>query len=136
MIIRKLRQVEDKISPISTNDNIAILQFQINLIRRMIMSLSINQSLNLHRLVLAGAILSLEDSNSENSKSHQFFQVFNDNLSQQNHQIRELAKSRKEAIFLVIDLHGQSGELNSKYKVSEISESIRIEIELALKVFD
>ena len=129
-------KVEDKISPISTNDNIAILQFQINLIRRMIMSLSINQSLNLHRLVLAGAFLSLEDSDSENSKSRQFFQVFNDNLSQQNHQIRELAKSRKEAIFLVIDLHGQSGELNSKYKVSEISESIRIEMELAQKVID
>jgi DNA-binding beta-propeller fold protein YncE len=129
-------KVQDKVSPISTNDNIAIVQFQTNLIRRMIMSLSINQSLNLHRLVLAGAFLSLEDSDSESSKSRQFFQIFNDNLSQQNNQIRELGKSRKEAILRVVDLHGQSGELNSKYKVSEISESIRIEIELAQKVID
>lgn len=133
--LKKIK-VEDKVSPISTNDNIAIVQFQINLIRRMIMSLCINQSLNLHRLVLAGAFLSLEDSASENSKSRQFFQVFNDNLSQQNHQICELAKSRKESIFRVVDLHGQSGELNSKYKISEISESIRIEKELAQKAID
>jgi DNA-binding beta-propeller fold protein YncE len=134
----QLRQikVEDKVSPISTNDNIAIVQFQINLIRRMIMSLSINQSLNLHRIILAGAFLALEHSDSENSKSRQFFQVFNDNLSQQNHQVRELAESRKEAIFRVVDLHGQSGELNSKYKISEISESIRIEKDLAQKAID
>ena len=129
-------KVEDKVSPISTKDNIAITQFQINLIRRMIMSLSINQSLNLHRLLLAGAFLSLEDSDSESSKSRQFFQGFNDNLSQLNHQIREISKSRKEAIFRVVDLHGQSGELNSKYKISEISDSIRIEKELAQKAID
>jgi DNA-binding beta-propeller fold protein YncE len=129
-------KVEDKVSPISTKDNIAITQFQINLIRRMIMSLGINQSLNLHRLVLAGAFLSMGTNGPENSKSQQFFQVFNEYLSHQNHQIREISESRKEAIFRVVDLHGQSGELNSKYKISEILDSIRIEKELAQKAID
>ena len=52
------RQVgtEDKITPIGINNNIAVFEFQLNLIRRMIKGLDINEDLNLHRLI-AGAAL-------------------------------------------------------------------------------
>ena len=134
----QLRQtkVEDKVSPITINDNIAIVQFQINLIRRMIMSMDINQSLNLHRLVLAGAFLSLADNESQSSKAQQFFQAFNDYRSQQYHKTSELSKARKDAIFRLVGLNAQGGELDSKYKISEISDSIRIEEETAREVLN
>jgi DNA-binding beta-propeller fold protein YncE len=121
----KQTHVEDKVSPITINDNTAIVQFQVNLIRRMVMSLDINQSLNLHRLVLAGAFLSLADN--EGSETHHFFQIFNKYLSQRDHHVCEIAKSRKDAIFKLSSLSSQAGELTSKYQVSEISDSIRIE---------
>ncbi len=120
-------RVEDKVSPITINDNIAILQFQIHLLRRMIMSLDINQSINLHRLVLAGAFLSLTDN--DVSKAQQFFGVFNDYHSQQNQKIRENSKSCKENILKVFSLAVQAKELNSKYEISKISDSARIENE-------
>ena len=125
----KQARVEDKVSPITINDNIIIVQFQINLIRRMIMSLDINQSLNLHRLVLAGAYLSLADK--ESPEAQQFFQAFNDYHSQQDQKIRETAKSHKENTFKVSPLDNQVRELNSKYNIEEISDSVRLEDEKA-----
>jgi DNA-binding beta-propeller fold protein YncE len=124
----KQTQVEDKVSPIITNDNIAIVQFQINLIHRMVMSLDINQSLNLHRLILAGAFLSLADNKS--SEARQFFESFNTYRSQQEHQIHETSKRRKEKTFRVSDLSSQVRERESKYEISEIQNSIIIEGEI------
>ncbi|MBC8287455.1 MAG: NHL repeat-containing protein [Nitrospinae bacterium] len=125
----KQAKVEDKISPITISDNIAIVQFQINLIRRMLMSLDINQFLNLHRLVLAGAFLSL--TNNESSETQHFFQSFNDHCTQQDQRVREAARSRKENAFKLSALSGQVEELNSKYNISEIADSVRIENENA-----
>ena len=124
----KQTKVEDKVSPITINDNIAIVQFQINLIRRMVMSLDINQSLNLYRLVLAGAFLSLVDN--EDSEARQFFDSFNDHLSERDQQIREISQSRKEKTFKLAELAGQAKERASEYKISEISDSIKIEDEV------
>jgi len=124
----KQAKVEDKISPITINDNIAIVQFQINLIRRMVMSLDINQSLNLHRLVLAGAFLSL--ANNESSEAQKFFQAFNDHLSERDQQIRKISKSRKENTFKLSSLYSQAKERESEYEISEISGSMKIEDEI------
>ena len=126
----KQTNVEDKVSPITINDNIAIVQFQINLIRRMVMSLDINQSLNLHRLVLAGAFLSLENNAPEDPEPRQFFNSFNDHLSERDQQIREISQSRKEKTFKLAELAGKAKERASEYKISEISDSIKIEDEV------
>ncbi|MBT4619867.1 MAG: hypothetical protein HOC04_02045 [Nitrospina sp.] len=124
----KQAKVEDKVSPITINDNIAIVQFQINLIRRMVMSLDINQSLNLHRLILAGAFLSL--ANNESSEAQKFFQAFNDYLSERDQQVRKISKSRKENTFKLSSLYSQAKERESEYKISEISDSMKIEDEI------
>jgi len=123
----KQTRVEDKVSPITISGNIAIVQFQINLLRRMIMSLDINQSLNLHRLILAGAFLSLTDSKSP--AAQQFFDAFNGHLAQSDQQMLEASKACKENTFKLSALAGQMRDLNSKYNISEISESVRIENE-------
>ena len=118
-------KVEDKVSPITISDNIAIVQFQINLIRRMVMSLDINQSLNLNRLVLAGAFLSLADN--EGPEAKQFFESFDDFHCQRDQLIRETSKSRKENTFKLSDLNNQLTDLASKYQITEISDSMSIE---------
>ena len=124
----KQAHVEDKISPITINDNIAIVQFQINLIRRMVMSVDINQSLNLYRLILTGAFLSF--AGNESSETQQFFDTFKNFHSQRDQQAREISNSRKETAFKLSNLNSQSGQLESKYNISEIPESIRIEDEI------
>jgi DNA-binding beta-propeller fold protein YncE len=124
----KQAKVEDKISPITVNDNTAIVQFQINLIRRMIMSLDINQSLNLHRLVLAGAFLLLGDN--ECSETHQFFESFGNYCSGKEQTIREILKSRKENTFKLSGLSGQASELESTYKISGLANAIKVEDEI------
>lgn len=125
----KQSKVEDKISPITINDNIAIVQFQVNLIRRMIMSLDINQSLNLHRLILAGALLSLD--NNESKDAQRFFQTLNDYHIQQDKIVLQESKSRKENVFKLSSLHSQLDELKSKYDISEISDTLKVEAENA-----
>jgi DNA-binding beta-propeller fold protein YncE len=124
----KQAKAEDKISPITINDNTAIVQFQINLIRRMVMSLDINQSLNLYRLVLAGAFLSLAEN--ESSEARQFFDSFNDYSSRKAQEIRQISKSRKENTFKLSDLYSQASELESTYEISGLSDSIKIENEI------
>ena len=54
----QLRQVgtEDKTTPIGINNNIAVFEFQLNLIRRMVKGLDINENLNLYRLVSGAAL--------------------------------------------------------------------------------
>jgi DNA-binding beta-propeller fold protein YncE len=128
----KRTRVEDKVSPITINDNIAIVQFQINLIRRMIMSMDINQSRNLHRLVLAGAFLTLGDN--EDTEARQFFQAFEDEVSQNIPLLRGLSRSRKTKTFKVFALLNQAQELDSKYDLSEITDSIRSEEEAAKEI--
>jgi DNA-binding beta-propeller fold protein YncE len=125
----KQTRVEDKVSPITLNDNIAIVKFQINLIRRMIMSLDINQSLNLYRLVLAGAFLFLADK--KDSDTQQFCKAFNEYYSQQDQKVRETAKSHKENTFKISALDNQARELDLKYNIDEISDSLRLEDEKA-----
>ena len=63
-----LRQVgsEDKATPIGIHHNIAIMNFQLNLLRRMIRGIDINENLNLHRLVAGSAIVKVL--NPEDSK--------------------------------------------------------------------
>ncbi len=125
----KQTHVEDKVSPITINDNIAIVQFQINLMRRMVMSLDINQSLNLHRLVLAGGFLSLTG-NDTSDEACQFFESFNDSVSNLNQKIHTTSKLRKEKSFKLSGLYGQAQEQESKYEISGISDSIKIENEI------
>jgi DNA-binding beta-propeller fold protein YncE len=123
----KQAKSEDKISPITISDNIAIVQFQINLIRRMVMSLDINQSLNLYRLILAGAFLSLVDNKPECSEIQQFLQSFNNYHSEQDRKIRKISTSRKLCSFKLSQLNNQASELKSSYNIAEISDSLRIE---------
>ena len=48
---------QDKKSPITINNNIMVIQFQVNLLRRMVLTLDINERLNLNKLILGCALL-------------------------------------------------------------------------------
>jgi DNA-binding beta-propeller fold protein YncE len=126
----QLKQVKapDKVSPITINNNITIIQFQINLIRRMVLSLEINQSRNLYNLVLTGAFLSLADP--KDSEALPFFQSAHNLLSQYIGQIRETSKARKDCSYSLSSLNGQLRKLKSSYEITGISDSIRVEDEI------
>ena len=74
--------------------------------------------------------MSLENNAPEDPKARQFFDSFNDHLSERDQQIREISQSRKEKTFKLAELAGQAKERASEYKISEISDSIKIEDEV------
>ena len=56
---------QDKRSPISINNNISIVNFQISLLRRMILTLEINENHNINRLITGSALLASNKKNDQ-----------------------------------------------------------------------
>ena len=119
-----LRQIgsEDKATPISIQHNIAIMNFQLSLLRRMIKGIDINENLNLHRLVAGSAIVKVL--NPEDSKLSEQIASYSRSLDDK---IGETLKERKFRNFELIPLREQQKRLASSSDISSIDSSINVE---------
>ena len=126
----QLKQVgtDDKTTPIAIHNNIAIIDFQLNLMRRMIKGIEINENLNLHRLILGSAIASVLNQAQEDS---QLFDALKSYSEQTEKQIQEISRDRKSKNFELLGYREKQKQLASAFKVSDIEESIRVEANIA-----
>ncbi len=122
----QLRQLgtEDKATPIGINNNMAVLDFQLNLIRRMIKGIDINENLNLHRLIAGAAIVSILDPSQENS---QLFDELASYSKKLNDNIVKISHERKTKNFELLAYREQQNQLESDHEVSGIDASIKVE---------
>ena len=122
----QLRQVgtNDKATPIGINNNIAIMDFQLNLLRRMIKGIDINENLNLYRLVSGAAIARTLNSSKENSKLlddiASYFKKLDNNIV-------NISRERKIKNFELVPLREQQKQLSSVNDISGIDSSIKVE---------
>ncbi|MBT5471694.1 MAG: hypothetical protein HOK41_13920 [Nitrospina sp.] len=122
----QLRQVgtEDKATPIGINNNIAVLDFQLNLIRRMIKGIDINENLNLHRLIAGAAMVSILDQSQENSQLFDELASYSQKLDDK---IVKISQERKTKNFELLAHREQQNQLESTHEISDIDASIKIE---------
>lgn len=125
----QMRQVrtEDKITPINIANNMAILDFQTNLVRRMVKGLDINENLALHRLILGTAIVYVLNSSKENSLVKQLFEELTSYFRKLENDLTKFCRERKSKYFELSGLNGQQKQLESEHEISSIDASIKIE---------
>ncbi len=72
-----LRQVppQDRKSPINIQNNITIVEYQISLLRRMILTLQLNEDQNLARFITGCALLAIADGPTDSPKAHIFIKT-------------------------------------------------------------
>ena len=123
------RQVgtEDKITPIGINNNIAVFEFQLNLIRRMIKGLDINENLNLHRLIAGAALAQVLNQPHDNAQLLDELAIYAKKL---NNDTVEFSRERKSKFFEISALRSQQKQLESAHDISEIDASIKVDADI------
>jgi hypothetical protein len=115
---------EDKTTPIGIYNNIAIIDFQLNLMRRMIKGIEINENFNLHRLIIGAAIVKILNPTQEDSQLFDALKSYSNKIEKQ---IQEISQERKSKNFELLVYREKQKQLASAFKVSDIDESIKVE---------
>ena len=125
----QLRQVgtEDKITPISINNNIAVFEFQLNLIRRMIKGLDINENLNLHRLISGAALSQILNQPQDNAQLFDELTIYAKKLDSDT---LEFFRERKASFFEMATLRLKEKQLESSHDISDIDASIKVNTDI------
>ncbi len=84
--------VQDKKTPITIHNNLEVVSFQVGLVRRMLITLEINEVANLFRLVLGCSLLTSDGSNTPDANLLKQMQVHRDLLE---NQLQSLLTERK-----------------------------------------
>ncbi|MEK9628646.1 MAG: hypothetical protein VW455_06455 [Nitrospinota bacterium] len=122
----QLRQVgtEDKATPIGISNNIAIMDFQLNLLRRMIRGIDINENLNLHRLVTGTAVVKALNPDEKDNKLFDGIETYFQTLE---NKIQEILNERRLKNFDLAPLREQQKQLAGSPEISTIETSIKVE---------
>ncbi|HIJ49457.1 MAG TPA: hypothetical protein HPP54_00085 [Nitrospinae bacterium] len=120
------RQVgtEDKTTPIGINNNIAVFEFQLNLIRRMIKGLDINENLNLHRLIAGAALAQVLNQPQDNAQLFDELAIYTKKLD---NDTLEISRERKSNFFEMAALRLQQKQFESAHDISDIDASIKVD---------
>jgi DNA-binding beta-propeller fold protein YncE len=125
----QLRQVgtEDKATPIGINNNIAIMDFQLNLMRRMIKGIDINENLNMHRLIAGAAIARVLNSSQEVSNLFDELLSYSEKLDRDT---QKISRERKTKNFELLGCREQQKQLTSTQDISNLDASIKVEADI------
>ncbi|MBL4664925.1 MAG: NHL repeat-containing protein [Nitrospinaceae bacterium] len=123
------RQVgtEDKITPIGIDNNIAVFSFQLNLIRRMIRGLDINENLNLHRLIAGVALAQVLNQPQDNTQLFDELAIYAKKLDSDS---LKFSRERKTKFFEMAALRLQQKQFESAHDISDIDASIKVEADI------
>lgn len=123
---RKLKQVnpQDKTQPIVIHNNIALVDFQVLLVRRMICTLDLNEANNITRLIIGAACLAdLPQGTSDAQKLYEAIDAFRCQLKKE---INQALQSRKTGFIQTAHLNSRLQDLGLGRNVESIEESSQI----------
>ena len=127
---QQLKQVnpQDKQAPISISNNICIVDFQIGLIRRMILTLEVNESHNINRLIIGAALVST--TSPQDSPIQNFYKKLDVYSSQERIAADSIAEEIKNFTFQLSHLKNQQLNLRLEKNISNIDRSIQLDEEI------
>jgi DNA-binding beta-propeller fold protein YncE len=120
---------QDKRTPISIDNNISAVNFQISLLKRMVLTLEVNEDRNINRLVTGSALLASNKEASQESSTSSFYKNLSNYHSQEKTHVDCIAKEIKKTSFRFSDLEQQLLNLNLEQSIENVDHSIQLENE-------
>ena len=120
---------QDKRTPISINNNISAVNFQISLLKRMILTLEVNENHNINRLITGSALLATNKEAAQEPSAQSFYENLAAYYSQEETQVDCIAKEIKNFNFRFPDLKNQQLSLNLEQNIEHVDRSIQLENE-------
>jgi hypothetical protein len=120
---------QDKRTPISINNNISAVNFQISLLKRMILTLEVNENHNINRLITGSALLATNKEAAQEPSAQSFYENLAAYHSQEETQVDCIAKEIKSFNFRFPDLKNQQLSLNLEQNIEHVDRSIQLENE-------
>jgi len=120
---------QDKRTPIKINNNISIVDFQIGLLRRMILTLEVNESHNINRLITGSALAASNEKIAQKPLTKSFFEDLSAYHSQEESRVESIAKNIKTFNFQFSDLRNQQLNLNLKENIGNVDHSVQLDEE-------
>jgi len=121
---------QDKRTPISIKNSASIVDFQVGLLRRMILTLEINENHNINRLITGSALAASSEKIAQEPLTKSFFEDLSVYHSQEESQVQSIAKNIKTFSFQFSDLKNQQLNLNLKQKIENVDRSVQLDEEL------
>ena len=125
----KLVNPQDKRTPISIHNNISAVNFQISLLKRMILTLAVNEDHNINRLITGSALLATNKEVTQEQPVRSFYENLAIYHSQEETHVDSIAKQIKNFNFRFSDLKSQLSILNLEQNIENVDHSIQLENE-------
>ena len=120
---------QDKRTPISIKNNISAVNFQISLLKRMILTLEVNEDHNISRLITGSALLATKKETAQELSAQSFYENLATYHSQEETHVDCIAKKIKSFNFRFSDLKTQLLNLNLEQNIENVDHSIQLENE-------
>ena len=122
---------QDKKAPITQQHNLAVVNFQIDLLRRMALTLEINEARNHSRLIQCGALLWALGGETAAAAHAGWFEALNALESQLRTKITRENQNRKDLFFAISALNADLDNLENGHAIPQIDQSIALRDRLA-----
>ena len=121
---------QDKRTPISINNNISIVNFQIGLLRRMVLTLEVNENHNINRLITGSALAATNNKTAQESSTQSLYEKLAAYHSQEEIRVDSIAKEVKSFEFQLSDLKNQQLSLNLEQNIEKVDRSVQLDREI------
>ena len=120
----------DKRAPISINNHISVVNFQISLLHRMILTLEVNENHNINRLITGSALVANNVTASQEPSARSFFENLAAYHSQEEIRVDLIAKQIKNSNFCFSELKKQQSDLQLEQNADNVDQCLKLDEEM------
>ena len=121
---------QDKRTYILVNNNLYVVNFQISLLRRMILTLEVNESNNINRLITGSALLASNQKVAQEPPAQSFYKNLAVYHSKEETKVDYTAKKIKDLNFRFSSLKNQQANLLLEQNIDNLDQSIKLDSEI------
>jgi len=122
---------QDKQSPITLQNNISVVNFQVSVLRRMALTMEINEANNLFRLVIGTGLLICSEIDRNDSEASHLLKALNSFHTDLEKTIDQDLQERKILSFENSELDGILNSGNENKNIEELNEILKVKDQMA-----
>ncbi|MCH7623187.1 MAG: hypothetical protein IIB46_03810, partial [Nitrospinae bacterium] len=122
---------QDKQSPITLQNNISVVNFQVSILRRMALTMEINEANNLFRLVIGTGLLICSENNKDDPEASRLLKALNSFQADLEETINQALQERKTLSFENSRLNGILNTGNENKNIEELNQILEVKDQLA-----
>jgi DNA-binding beta-propeller fold protein YncE len=129
----KLNRVnpQDKKSPITLQNNLSVVAFQVSLLKRMVLTMEINEASNLFRLVIGASLMIASEGSAKTPETAEFLRRVHSFQSTLDDKIYHGMQERKTLAFEASRLGGLLHQIEENHEIGDLNKTLKIKDQLA-----